>query len=104
MLGHERTPSARRCNSPLILRSAKPLRRAGVLILQSRWLLTLGAKGARRGAWEQRHMGVLGHPLLADSLSPEHHGCPSGPIKRLAVFGIAGGFEHCHADRRETVA
>ena len=36
-------------------------------------------------------MRVLGDPLRANSLPPEHHRCPSGPIKRFAAFAVAGG-------------
>src|SRR3712207_1147884 len=49
-------------------------------------------------------MRVLGYPLLAHSLSPQHHRRPSRAVKSLAVFGVAGGLEHRHSDCRESVA
>src|SRR6478609_9325648 len=67
-------------------------------------MLPLGAEGAGRSAREQRHVRVLSDPLLPHSLPPEHHRRTSGAVKRAAIFGVAGGLEYRHADRRETVA
>ncbi len=67
-------------------------------------MILLGAKGAGGGAWEQRHMRVLRHPLVPDSLSPQHHRRPSRAVKSLAVLPVAGGLEHRHANCREAFA
>jgi len=55
-------------------------------------------------AGEQRHVRVLGHPLRADSLPPEHHRSASGAVKSPAVFGVAGGIERRHPNCCEAVA
>src|SRR5205814_5521585 len=61
------------------------------------------AEGTTRHVAEQRHMGVVGDPILADPAARQRHRRAAGALVRQAVLVIAGRIEDAHADREEPV-